>query len=410
MNLSITTLLVTIIGTSTVLALSLAAFAYRRSRVLSIWAWALGAHTLAYFLIALRGQVSEIWSIVVGNTALAVTFSLFAEGLFEFQQHRRPRWQTWLPIPVVAIGFLYWHDNSAVRSILGGIVIAWQCLFILVALIGRHRKPAERGQYLLMIGFVLVILAIVYRIFDTIIGSVEAVNFLVSGPAQTATLLVSIVDLMLLASGMPLMIQERTERELAQNRELLKRQNATLQNYSEELEAANLELAELSITDGLTGLANRRRFDEILAAECARAQRTGQSVAILMIDVDLFKKYNDQYGHQGGDDCLLKVASVLQTGARRASDLVARYGGEEFAVIAADTALDKAREFAEKLRQAVASLEIPHSQSPYGKITISIGVAVIVPEDETGAKVLLHKADVALYQAKDGGRNRIAVG
>jgi diguanylate cyclase (GGDEF)-like protein len=402
--------MVTIIVTSTVLALAIAAVAFGRSRVLSIWACALGVHTLAYILFSLRGQVGDIWSIVVGNTALATTFSLFAEGFFDFQRQRQPRWLTWLPVPVMAIVCIYWIDNLAARSILGGIVIAEQCLLILAALIGRRRKTTGRGQYQLMVGFFLIVVVIAFRIVETVTGSAEAVNILAASPIQTATFLATIVGLMLLAAGMPLMTQERAENELAQNRALLKQQNVALQHYSEELEAANQKLAALSITDGLTGLANRRHFDEILAAEWARARRTGKSVAILMIDVDWFKKYNDHYGHQGGDDCLSRIAGVLQAGARRTSDLAARYGGEEFAVIAPDTDLDNARALAKKLCHAVVALEMPHSQSPHGRITISVGVAAIVPEDETGAEVLLHRADASLYQAKDGGRNRVAAG
>ena len=404
------TLMVAIVLTSTVLALSIAAVAFRRSRALWIWALALTAHTVAYMLIVLREQVGEFWTIALGNTLLAATFTLFAAGLSEFQQRSLPRWLTWTPVPVVAIGSTYWLDNSTARSVLSTMVFISQCVFILVALIGQHRKTAGRGQYLLMGGFILLVIVIGYRVVEAIGGRIEIMGTHVTGPIQTATLLVSIVTLMLLASGMTLMTQERAEHELAQNREVLKQQNLALKGHAAELEAANQKLAGLSITDGLTGLANRRRFDEVLAAESARAQRTGQPLAILMMDIDWFKKYNDHYGHQAGDVCLARVASVLKACARRPSDLVARYGGEEFTVITADTDVGNAGKLADALCRAVAALEIPHSHSLHGKITISIGFAADVPDQEDGGDALLRRADAALYQAKDAGRNRVAAG
>ena len=410
MSLSMPTLMVAIVLTSAVLALSIAAVAFRRSHALWIWSWALTAHTIAIILTALRAQVGDFWTITLGNTLLAVTFTLFAAGLFEFQQRRLPRWLTWAPVPVVAIGSTYWLANSAARSVLSSMVFISQCLFILGALIGQHRKTAGRGQYLLMVGFFLLVIVIGYRVVEAIGGHIEILSPQVTGPIQAATLLASIVTLMLLASGMTLMNQERAEHELAQNREVLEHQNFALQDYAAELETANQKLAELSNTDGLTGIANRRRFDEVLAAESARAQRNGQLLAILMIDIDWFKKYNDLYGHQAGDACLARVASVLKSSARRTSDLVARYGGEEFTVITADTDVEKAVKLADALCRAVAALEIPHAQSFHGKITISIGLAADVTDHENGGEALLKRADTALYQAKDAGRNRVAAG
>jgi diguanylate cyclase (GGDEF)-like protein len=410
MSMSMPTLMVAIILTSTALAASIAAVAFRRSHTLWIWAWALTAHTLAFIVVALRAQVGGFWSTTVGNALLAATFALFAVGLSEFQQRHHPRWLAWAPVPVMVIGAIYWLDNSFARSIFTSLLIISQCLLILVALIQQHRKTAGRGQYLLMIGFALLVLVAGYRFVEAIGGRIEILSSQVTGPIQTATLLTSIVTLMLLASGMTLMNQERAEHELAQNREVLKLQNLALQNYSAELEAANQKLEELSITDGLTGLANRRRFDEVLAAESARAQRTGQPLVILMIDIDWFKRYNDHYGHQAGDVCLSRVASVLKGSARRPSDLVARYGGEEFTVITADTDVDKAAKLADSLCIAVAALEMPHAQSLHGKITVSIGFAADVLDQEHDGEALLKRADAALYQAKEAGRNRIAAG
>lgn len=178
---------------------------------------------------------------------------------------------------------------------------------------------------------------------------------------------------------------------------------------SRELEAANLELARLSVTDALTGIANRRRFHERIENEWRRAQRGRESLALMMIDVDLFKLFNDEYGHQRGDECLAQVAAGLQSGLRRASDFVARYGGEEFVVILPDADETMAREHAERLCERVRALAIPHATSPVAPVvTISIGYAAARPTEDSAPSALVAAADRALYAAKRGGRNRVA--
>ena len=179
---------------------------------------------------------------------------------------------------------------------------------------------------------------------------------------------------------------------------------------TEALETANRQLTELTVTDALTGLANRRHFDLALVEEWARAQRSGQPLALLMVDVDFFKPYNDHYGHQAGDDCLRRLAHFLRGAARRAGDLVARYGGEELAVVAADTDLAAALSLAEAMRATVAAAAIPHAVTPVagGTATVSIGVAVTVPKFGETPERLLLRADAALYLATRQGRDRVA--
>ncbi|NML26811.1 sensor domain-containing diguanylate cyclase [Zoogloea dura] len=176
-----------------------------------------------------------------------------------------------------------------------------------------------------------------------------------------------------------------------------------------ELEEANLELARRSDTDGLTGLANRRCFDEALQGELSRACRARRPLALIMIDVDHFKQYNDYYGHLAGDDCLRRVAAVLEAGVHRPGDLCARYGGEEFAVIAASSDAAGMAVLAERLRAGVEQLEIPHAGSPCGVVTASFGVAVLVPDSNKVAERLIRLADEALYEAKEQGRNRVVM-
>lgn len=177
-----------------------------------------------------------------------------------------------------------------------------------------------------------------------------------------------------------------------------------------ELQAANQQLEVLSNTDGLTGLSNRHRFDQVWAQEWQRAVRQGLPLAVVMIDVDHFKLYNDQFGHPAGDECLRRVAAVLAHSVRRAGELAARYGGEEFVVVLPGLGANGALQEAERIRTEVSALGIPHTGSSAGAVvTVSLGVASRVPQREEGLYLLLQEADDALYQAKHGGRNRVGL-
>jgi diguanylate cyclase (GGDEF)-like protein len=178
---------------------------------------------------------------------------------------------------------------------------------------------------------------------------------------------------------------------------------------TEQLEDANRKLATLSITDGLTGLSNRRHFDDVLRAECARATRVGQPLAVVMLDVDYFKRFNDRHGHQAGDACLIRVAQALAASMRRAGDLTARYGGEEFSMVLPNTGADEARQIGEALRRAIEELAIPHASADAAQVTISVGIAVQPPPGAADPDALLRLADAALYHAKDAGRNCVVL-
>jgi two-component system cell cycle response regulator len=168
------------------------------------------------------------------------------------------------------------------------------------------------------------------------------------------------------------------------------------------------EWRRLSRMDGLTGIFNRRAFDEIITRELRRAQRNQKPLALTMIDIDAFKLYNDKYGHQLGDETLRAVANALEAGAVRGGDHVARYGGEEFAVIMADTDEAGAVQVAEQLRQSVESLQIEHGANPAAPVvTISMGVYAAVPDHHDLPGTYVHRADRALYRAKHSGRNRV---
>ncbi|MEW5769972.1 MAG: diguanylate cyclase [Pseudomonadota bacterium] len=175
-----------------------------------------------------------------------------------------------------------------------------------------------------------------------------------------------------------------------------------------QLEQANLELQDLAHRDGLTGVANRRSGDAYLAETWGRLRRERQPLSLIMLDVDHFKAFNDHYGHQAGDDCLLAVAGALRKQLMRPGDMVARYGGEEFMIILPNTESDGARFLAEKLRQAVEDLGIAHARSSTAAVvTVCMGVASTLPESGKGPEDLVWEADIALYQGKRSGRNRV---
>jgi len=170
-------------------------------------------------------------------------------------------------------------------------------------------------------------------------------------------------------------------------------------------------LERISLIDGLTGIANRRHFDQTLEKEWRRALHHGDILSLALIDIDFFKKYNDYYGHLAGDECLQKVGSILTESLKRASDLGARYGGEEFVILLPSTAKDGALTVTERIRSNVEELRISHEMSEVAKhVTVSIGVAAIRPELDKVPSKLIRQADSALYQAKNAGRNRVCSG
>lgn len=183
-----------------------------------------------------------------------------------------------------------------------------------------------------------------------------------------------------------------------------------VQQRTQALEEVNHQLEVLSVTDALTRLANRRRFDAVWLDEWQRALRQATPLAVIMLDVDHFKAYNDHYGHQQGDECLRRVGEVLLTTVRRAGELVARYGGEEFVVVLPGTSVIHAMAVAESIRANIQAAGIAHAHSGVAAVvTVSLGVAVGIPTQGDARDALVHAADAALYRAKNQGRNRVVL-
>lgn len=210
---------------------------------------------------------------------------------------------------------------------------------------------------------------------------------------------------------------EKNTAELEFANEQLKQEVIERRRIEEELRESrkqlieiNKDLQRLSNLDGLTGIPNRRFFDEFLDKEWKRALRQKAPMSLIMIDIDFFKMYNDNYGHQAGDDCLIKVASVINETLNRPGDLMARYGGEEFVVVLGGTKQNGALLLAKTLCANVEGQKITHGHSSVcSHVTISLGVASIVPNRTTSHKELIAAADKALYKAKNGGRNQVKV-
>ncbi len=197
-----------------------------------------------------------------------------------------------------------------------------------------------------------------------------------------------------------LRLKHETDSRKAREDELLR--------VKQQLEEANRELQRLSFLDGLTGITNRRHFDELLNLDWKRAVRNATPLSLVMIDIDFFKAYNDTYGHQSGDNCLKQVANILSDTLKRAGDLVARYGGEEFVALLPGLDVEGATVVAEALRARVEAIEIAHAQSQIAdRVTISLGFGSTVPKPNFSPALLVAAADKALYQAKHEGRNRV---
>lgn len=214
----------------------------------------------------------------------------------------------------------------------------------------------------------------------------------------------------MIAGRYRLRLSQSKRRRQAVRLELLRKRLHVLEQKSGLLEQENRNLRQLSYLDGLTGIANRRHFEEAFDLEWRRACRAGTALSLVMIDADYFKPYNDIYGHQRGDDCLIRIANALRNGLNRPGDLAARFGGDEFMLLIPGSDAQGVGELAEGLRARVATMEIIHTGSPADKVvTISLGVVTSYPTRGFSSADLLVAADEALYRAKEEGRNQVAI-
>ncbi|MCW6036967.1 diguanylate cyclase [Spirulina subsalsa FACHB-351] len=218
------------------------------------------------------------------------------------------------------------------------------------------------------------------------------------------------LQLRLLQKAYAQLVDELQEKNQKLQQKIQEHEAEILRRHAVEnaLQIANKRLKDMAHYDSLTGIANRRKFDSIVTLEWRRMLKEKTPCSIILCDIDNFKPYNDTYGHQAGDDCLIKVAYSLKMQLKHSHDLIARYGGEEFIVLLPNTDQNGAFNVAETLRQAVFELKIPHCASsvvPY--VTLSLGVATQIPDTQSRIENLIYKADKALYIAKSEGKNQV---
>ena len=383
MNLDARTLLFSLILTNAFMVVSLFVAASSKDEAekqdgIAKWAVAILLQTLTWVLIAARGGIPDAFSIVVANGFLSGSYALMLAAVGEFQQRTVPRWKYFVPIALTLLVSTVLLNDIHARFIWGGMVYIFQLALIGHTLLTAPETHTGRASKLLISGIAIVILVLLLRAIVAMTGQVILAQP-GAGDAPHWIQIVSFVALMgssLLGSiGFLLMVKERTDREVL----------------------------HLAMTDSLTGVPNRRALMDY--AERALAQRSGRSMALLMIDVDHFKRINDTRGHPAGDEVLRQISRLLSK-RLRGGDLLGRYGGEEFCVVAPDTDADGALTLAESLRAALESTELTTASGKIS-VTVSIGVALSAANAERELKDILAEADVALYSAKKGGRNQV---
>lgn len=381
------TLLFSLVLISALMALSLAIVSRGDARDgLRTWAVALGIESVAWALISLRGLIPDVASIPVPNLLLVACYALKLAALHEYLGRRWPRWKCLLPvILMLALMVVLDYDDFRGRLIYGSLIYGAQVLMILQVLPTDTDSRKDRAWWLLYGATLVMMVILVLRALAGIfipdrfatIGGALAPN------AVQLLVFVSLIALDVLGSlGFVLMDKERSDRELR----------------------------SLAMTDYLTKTRNRRAFTESAEQQMALAQRTGMPLALLMIDVDHFKRVNDEYGHAAGDAVLVEIAKVIGACIRR-QDTLGRYGGEEFGVLLPSTDQEYAFVVAEKLRNAVERMSCRVGTKNIS-VSISIGIAICRAECEKCSADLskfLGDADRALYQAKRGGRNRTVI-
>ena len=383
------TMLAMIIVSSLMMAASMAVVGWGRRRDgLGHWALALLVNALGHVLLMLRGQVPDVLSVVIGNALLSGVLVAMIAAIYQF--HGRPtRW--WLllaPTALVLASVVMLMDNFAARVGLVGMTIGLQSLWALAAVLQRRHDTVVRGHWLLGAGLALEALVLVGRSLLALGLPDTELNILRSSGMQTLTFLATFSVVLVSSMGFVFMLRDRADEN-------------------------NRVMAAL---DPLTGVANRRSLIAALDRDVARAVRTRESIALMMVDIDHFKHVNDQYGHPAGDQVLCSVVNVLRQRVR-AQDLVGRYGGEEFMVVLPDTGLVGAEQLARELCKAVemSRCRVDGADGVDGvegdgiAVTVSIGVFGGRLESGDSWDMLIAAADRALYQAKENGRNRVEV-
>ena len=381
MNAHVPTLFLMLIAVNITLTLSVGLVARGKLRDgMAYWAAGLACNAAGYVLFALRGQVSDLLSIVLANALFASVFALFTEGVFQFQKRMPRRWVVWFPVLVTALLFAALIPWQAARVVAGTLIFSAQSVAIMVSLLQRRKTTVGVGQYFMVAGFLMMIVAFAFQGVGTLLRKDEVTSIMTPHFVQTVIFLVATISVVVVSLGLVVMIKDRAD-ELNRN---------------------------LAMRDELTGLINRRSLLESLAQHLSAAKRHGQPLSLLMVDIDFFKRVNDTYGHLTGDRVLKTMASSIAQ-RTRAQDVLGRLGGEEFLVILPNTTEQGAWQLAENLRQGVATATFQAISGEPIAISVSIGLCALSQLPDAQCDDLIGAADQALYRAKAAGRNRVEV-
>lgn len=368
----------------------------------------LGIRTLITGDMTIYYFVSSIpWELLVRAEYLTVVIGMPVFVLYQYNLFRE-RFNKTVLYAILGVGGLYTIIILFTSAYFFTFVLNYYlfitAFFIVYTFIVSTRAiiHKDEGAWGFMIAYIILMLAFIndaLNAMDIIItGYYSSIGVLALIITQAISLSVKLAE--------AFKTVDRQNIELKHHREQLE---DLIKDRTKELEKANCRLKQLSTIDALTQIPNRRRLDEYIDVEWTRLKREKQPMAIIICDIDYFKKYNDKYGHQQGDDCLEKVAKALKNSIHRPADLVARYGGEEFCAVLPNTPKVGAEKIAEEMRRNVQALKIPHEKSDVSKyVSISAGVAVMVPIDNRKAAELIELADQSLYDAKGSGRNCVS--
>lgn len=379
MSLHIPTLMIMLVIASATLMLSVGWVARADTNDgLRRWAVGLLLNTLALGLFGLRGVASDYVSIVGANTALSITYAFFLSAFSQFSARRIAAPWLWAPPLAIALVFPFFMADVQARVAISGAIFGLQHLVMLHMLLTGTAGFRSRGKHLLVIAFSIIVCAVCVRTGAAAFSVWVITDITQNSPLQTLIFVTSFVALLLASNGFVLMVKERSD-------EILQRQ---------------------ARTDALTGVRNRGSMEAAVRREIERSLRYGQPIALVMIDLDYFKRINDRFGHSAGDAALKAFCAIAQ-GCIRSTDIFGRWGGEEFMIVSPACNLSDAFELAERVRRSTeeASLEGLAGVPGLTRLNVSCGVAEYRAGEASGDWV--GAADKALYDAKRLGRNRV---
>ncbi len=339
---------------------------------------------ISWILLAMRGKIPDVFSAHLGNSLLLAGFALEALAIISVEKPRK-KWETFYAIIVTVFIFVFWgfakQPNQYVY--ISSAFAALMFLSVTIFFLRDAKKSVLR--YALSVIYAVSCFILLVRSTNAFLDS--DYKLMTSEFSQTLTFLSTYFLMIISGSSFLLLQRERTD---------------------ELLRGVNQELDQLAHIDGLTDLANRRKFSEIMTYGILESRRRAEPLTLIMADIDFFKKYNDHYGHVYGDRCLIQVAQELKQHCHRGTDLITRYGGEEFAIVLINTDTTQAGLIAEAIRKGVHGLSIPHADSDISDcVTLSLGVFSAIPtSDEHDYDWYIIEADRRLYDAKHAGRNQ----